>query len=105
MTVNKTIKLRARETNGVVTVKSIISHPMETGLRKNRKTGKKIPARYIREVAVEANGTVVMEAYWGNAISRNPYLSFRYPGSKGDSIKLSWIDNVGDSDSVAAWVK
>ena len=37
-----TIKLRAKESKGVVTVKAIIKHPMETGQRKNKKTGEKI---------------------------------------------------------------
>ena len=99
------IKVRAKESNGMVTVKTLISHPMETGLRKNKKTGKKIRAHYIKEVIAQSGGKVIMQAYWGSAISRNPYLSFRYSGSKGDSISVSWIDNQGKSDSVTAWVR
>ena len=34
-----TIKMRSKESNGVVTVKALIKHPMETGQRKNKKTG------------------------------------------------------------------
>ncbi|MAQ73406.1 MAG: thiosulfate oxidation carrier complex protein SoxZ, partial [Gammaproteobacteria bacterium] len=43
-----TIKIRARENNGSVTVKALIKHPMETGQRKNRKTGDLIPSQYIQ---------------------------------------------------------
>ena len=45
-----TIKMRSKESNGVVTVKALIKHPMETGQRKNKKTGDFIPAHYIQEV-------------------------------------------------------
>ena len=38
-----TIKIRAKESNGVVTVKALMKHPMETGKRKDKKTGDNIP--------------------------------------------------------------
>jgi len=101
----KKTRLRAKEKNGVVTVKSLMSHPMETGLRKNKKTGKKIPAHYIQEVIAKTGDRTVMEAYWGSAISKNPYLSFRYNGSKGEVLTISWIDNQGQSDTEKAKVK
>ena len=101
----KKTKIRAKENNGVVTVKSLMSHPMETGLRKDSKTGKKIPAHYIQEVTAKAGDKTVMEVYWGGAISKNPYLSFKYKGSKGDMLTISWIDNQGKSDTETAKVK
>ncbi len=100
-----TVKIRAYEVDGHVTVKSIIKHPMETGLRKVRKTGKKIPPHYIKEVIVSRNKRIVMEAFWGKSISRNPFLSFRIPGRKGDSITISWLDNRGNSDSATTRVR
>ncbi len=101
----KSIKVRAKERKGVVTVKALMNHPMETGLRKDKKTGKVIPAHHIQEVMVKSNGAAVMDAVWGGAISKNPYLSFKYKGAKGDSLELSWVDNKGNSDSVTAKVK
>jgi len=101
----KSIKLRAKASNGVVTVKALMSHPMETGLRKDKKTGKLIPAHHIQEVMAKSGDTTVLEAVWGGAISTNPYLSFKYPGAKGDSLTLSWVDNQGNSDSVTEAVK
>jgi len=93
------IKLRAKAKGDLVSVKALISHPMETGLRKDKSTGKKIPAQFIQEVSVKANGTEVMLAEWGPAVSKNPYLSFKYTGKSGDKIVLSWTDNTGKSDS------
>ncbi len=100
-----TIKLRAKAKGGVVSVKALISHPMETGLRKDKKTGKKIPAHFIQEVIVKANGTEVLNAEWGPAISKNPYLSFKYAGKAGDKVELSWSDNTGKSDSATVTSK
>ncbi len=97
----KTIKMRAKARGGVVTVKALLTHPMETGLRKDKKTGKKIPAHYITEVTCDHGGNKVMTAYWGPAISKNPYLSFKFKGgNKGDAITLTWKDNKGKSDSL-----
>ncbi len=95
-----TIKVRASLSGDVVTVKALISHPMETGQVKDKKTGQLIPAHFIQEVVCEHNGAAVMTAQWGPAISKNPYLSFRFSGAKaGDSMILRWVDNKGESDS------
>lgn len=94
------IKIRAKVKGGACEVKSLITHPMETGLRKDKKTGKVIPAHFIQEVSCQHNGKDVMNALWGTAISSNPYLSFIINGAKkGDTIKLSWVDNTGAKDS------
>jgi len=94
-----TIKLRTKEKGGMVQVKSLITHPMDTGLRRTKK-GDKIPAHYINEVLVEANGEAVITANWTGSISKNPFISFDYAGAKGDMVKLTWKDNTGASDSI-----
>lgn len=83
----------------------LISHPMETGFRKDKKTGKLVAAHFIQNLNCSMNGMVIMRAQWGAGISRNPYLSFQYNGGKvGDILKLSWEDNTGLSDSVEAQI-
>jgi len=100
------IKIRAKAKNGVTTVKTLMSHPMESGLRKNSKTGEKIPEHHIMEVTAEHNGNVVMTGNWSGGISKNPYLSFKFKGgASGDKIKISWVDNEGESDSQEAAIK
>ena len=100
-----TIKMRSKEANGVVTVKALIKHPMETGARKNKKTGDMIPAHYIQEVQSKANGKDVITIHWGPAVSKNPYLTFKYKGNKGDEIEISWVDNQGNRDTKMGKVK
>ena len=99
------IKIRAKLSGDVTTVKALIKHPMDTGLVKDKKTGKVIPAHFIQEVTCEHGGNKVMTAMWGAAVSKNPYLSFKFTGAKaGDTIKLSWVDNKGESDSAETQV-
>ena len=100
------IKIRAQVKDGETTVKALISHPMETGARKDAKTGKLIPAHFIQEVVCKHNGTTVMTAQWSGGVSKNPYISFRFTGAaKDDELELSWVDNKGGSDSKTAKIK
>ena len=100
------IKMRAKITDGVTTIKALISHPMDTGLMKDKKTGKTIPAHFIQTVVCKHKDTTVMTANWGAAISKNPYLSFKFAGaSAGDTVSLSWVDNKGEKDSADTTIK
>ena len=100
------IKVRAKVKGDEATVKCLISHPMETGLRKDKKTKELIPAKFIQEVVCEHGGTTVMNAQWNGTISKNPFLSFAFTGAKsGDMIKISWVDNTGKSDSTEVKMK
>ena len=94
------IKLRAKVKKGTCELKALMKHKMETGLRKDKKTGKKIPAHFIQEVKVQHNGKDVMNAEWGGAVSTDPYLSFKFNGAvKGDKVALTWVDNKGNTES------
>ena len=102
----KTIKARAKVKGDICIVKALIKHPMETGLRKDKKSGEKIPAHFIQELKASSGGTDVMTAYWGGSVSKNPYIAFSFTGaSKGDMVTISWTDNKGDSDSKEVKIK
>jgi len=97
------IKIRAKDKGGVTTVKCLISHAMETGLRKDKKTGKKIPPHFIQEVTAQHGGKTVMTALWSGGVSKNPYLAFKFKGAaKGDAVTIAWTDNKGKSDTAEA---
>ncbi|SCZ54952.1 thiosulfate oxidation carrier complex protein SoxZ [Thiohalomonas denitrificans] len=103
---SKTIKIRAQQKGDICQVKALIKHPMETGLRKDKKTGKKIPAHFIQEVNCAHEGEKVLTGLWGGAVSTNPYLAFEFEGAKkGDKVTLSWADNQGESDSVETTIR
>ncbi|MCU7919678.1 MAG: thiosulfate oxidation carrier complex protein SoxZ [Candidatus Thiodiazotropha sp. (ex Dulcina madagascariensis)] len=102
----KSIKIRAKESGGITTVKALMSHPMETGARKDSKTGKLIPAHFIQEVTCQHKGNTVMTAQWSGGISKNPYISFKFSGgAKGDELELTWKDNKDKSDSMTSTIK
>ncbi|MHB1240975.1 MAG: thiosulfate oxidation carrier complex protein SoxZ [Gammaproteobacteria bacterium] len=82
-------------------VRMLIRHPMDTGLVKNKATGKIIPAHFIKTVTCDINGKTVLTADWSIAIAKNPYLSFNIKGVKPqDTLKISWVDNKGESDTL-----
>ena len=89
------MRMRAQLKGGVTEVKVLMTHPMETGRRKND-FGDLIPANFIQLVSASLNGKQVLEAQWGTGISKNPYLTFHLRSANiGDVIKISWLDNLG----------
>jgi sulfur-oxidizing protein SoxZ len=99
------MRIRATLAGDVADIKVLMNHPMETGQRKDAKTGQLIPAHFIQTVKAELNGKPVLEAQWSVAISRNPFLGFRVKGAKaGDKVTVSWTDNKGDNNSAEATV-
>ena len=90
------MKMRATMVGDMADVKIMITHIMETGLRKDAKTDTLIPAHFIETFSATLNGKKVLEAQWGVAISRNPFVGFRIKGVKpGDIVAISAVDNRG----------
>ena len=90
------MKIRAAMSGDKVEVKILMSHEMETGQRKDAK-GAAIPAHFIQTVTATHNGKVVLAAEWGPAVSKNPFLSFKFAGGKpGEKVSVTWVDNKGD---------
>lgn len=99
------MRIRATMAGDVADVKVLMNHPMETGLRKDAKTGQLIPAHFITEVIATINGAPVMAAEMSGGVSKNPYLGFKVKGPKaGDKVAVSWADNKGDKNSVEATI-
>lgn len=78
-------------------VKSLISHKMETGQRKDRKTGEKIPRFIINKFTATFNGKEVFVADWQPAISANPYMAFFMKAEESGDLVLSWTDDKGET--------
>lgn len=97
------MRIRAQMQGGSAVVRVLMSHDMETGLRKDA-AGAVVPAWHITEVVASLNGKPVLTAQWGTAIAKNPFMQFTVKGAKsGDKITIAWTDNRGDkrSDEVA----
>ncbi len=100
-----TIRVRAIANGDIPEVQSLIQHPMDSGFVKDSK-GELIPAHHIEVVQFEHGGKTVFTALWGPAVSKDPYLKFSFKGAaKGDELKVSWVDNKGQSDSLVAKIQ
>lgn len=90
------MKIRAQMKGDSADVRVLMSHPMETGQRKDSE-GKTIPAHYIQTITVTLNGKTVVSGQTAGAVSRNPVFGFKVKGAKaGDKVAVSWSDNKGD---------
>ncbi|HEY5308968.1 MAG TPA: thiosulfate oxidation carrier complex protein SoxZ [Casimicrobiaceae bacterium] len=90
------MKIRANVVGDSTEVKVLMSHEMETGQRKDAQ-GKTIPGWFIQNVTATWNNKTVLSAQWGPAVSKNPFLSFKFNGgAKGDKVIITWVDNRGD---------
>lgn len=76
-------------------VKALIKHKMETGQRKDKKTGKKIPRFIINKFTCEYGGKQVFSSDWHPAVAANPYIAFHVKAGKSGPMKLSWTDDKG----------
>lgn len=95
-----TIKIRLKRQDRATLVRLLITHPMETGRKLDQSTGIPIPAHFIQEVKIEHNAKLIANWHLSTAVSRDPYLAIRIKdGHAGDAIKVSWVDNLGQSDS------
>src|SRR6059036_3289261 len=94
------MKMRATLGQGFTDVRVLMTHPMETGQRKDS-DGKLVPLHFIQNLTVKVNGRPVVEAEISQAVSRNPVFSFRLKGgAKGDQIEVSWLDNKGETNKI-----
>jgi sulfur-oxidizing protein SoxZ len=78
-----------------VTIKTLIAHKMETGLRKNKKTGKIIPRKIINKFEAKLNGQLVFSADLQPAIAANPYIAFTVRPDKSGTMEFAWTDDDG----------
>jgi sulfur-oxidizing protein SoxZ len=78
----------------VIEVKTLISHEMESGQRKDA-AGKPIPRKIIRQFIAAFNGQEIFRADWHPAISANPYQSFFVRVPETGTFTFQWLDDDG----------
>ena len=80
----------------IFTVRTIINHPMETGLRHD-KTGLHVPIRIVENFTCIANGTEIIKIKLEPAIAANPYLAFSMKLQKDSDLEFIWTDTTGET--------
>ena len=77
-----------------ITIKTLISHKMESGQRKD-KEGNPIPRSIINRFTCDFNGQNVVDVTLEPAISTNPYLEFEAMVPEAGEFKFTWYDDDG----------
>ena len=78
----------------VITIKTLVQHAMETGLRKDP-NGSVIPRKIINKFTCAFNGKPVFSADLEPAIAANPYLEFTARVDESGTFKFTWVDDDG----------
>ena len=78
----------------VITIKTLISHEMESGQRKDS-DGNPIPRSIINRFTCEFNGETVIDVTLEPAISTNPYFEFDATVPEAGEFKFTWYDDDG----------
>lgn len=90
----------------VIEIKTLVSHPMETGYRRTQ-LGATIPRDIIRSFVCTYNGTEVFRAELHPAIAANPFLVFSTVATESGTLAFQWTGDNGFSltESVAIRVE
>lgn len=99
-------KLKIKKKTNGHDILVLAKHPMETGLRTDKKTGQVVPAHYITTMLFKVNGNQVSEVSLSQAVSANPLVSISLSNLKaGDVVSASWVDNKDASGEAEGTVK
>ncbi len=82
-------------------VRTLINHPMETGLREGP-DGNPLPRRIVSDVRAELDGESVLHATLHQSVSANPYLRFHVAPSRSGQLQVTWTEDSGKSVSHTA---
>ncbi|APO87421.1 MULTISPECIES: thiosulfate oxidation carrier complex protein SoxZ [unclassified Marivivens] len=77
-----------------IVIKTLISHPMESGQRKDG-DGNLIPRSIINRFTCEFNGQSVVDVTLEPAISTNPYFEFQSLVPESGTFTFTWYDDDG----------
>jgi len=96
------MRIKAKEKDGVVTVKAMMKHEM-LSYDVAKKKGKE--ANFIVYISGTADGKPVYDASTSQFLSKNPYIKFKFKGKAGQELELSWVDLKGNTKSKKVKVK
>jgi len=76
----------------VVEIKTLITHPMENGQRKDT-DGKLVPRLLVNSLKVTYNDKPVLNVTLEPAIAANPYIAFFVKVVESGTLKFTWTDD------------
>ena len=88
----------------IIEIKTLLSHPMETGLRKDQ-AGNVIPRKILNKFTCEFNGKPVFSADLEPAVAANPYIQFNAKVDESGTFKFTWTDDDGSVTTTEEQIK
>jgi sulfur-oxidizing protein SoxZ len=85
---------RTARAGEIVEIRTLIEHPMETGLRRDA-SGKPIARDILARLLVRANGQQVFSADLRNGTSANPYHVFFLRIEQATELEFVWTHETG----------
>jgi sulfur-oxidizing protein SoxZ len=85
----------------IIEIKTLISHPMETGYRP-KGDGTFYPRDIIQKFVCTLNGEELFRADLFPAIAANPFIAFTTKVAEGGLLVFSWIDDRGEAQMESA---
>lgn len=85
---------RTAKPGQAIEIKTLISHPMETGYRPGT-SGRIIPRDIVTRFTCQYDGAIVFSAELYPATSANPYLVFSTIATQSGPIVLTWTGDNG----------
>jgi thiosulfate oxidation carrier complex protein SoxZ len=99
------IRVPARARRGeVIEIKTLVSHPMETGYRRTQ-DGARVPRDIIRQFVCTYNGTEVFRAELHPAIAANPFIAFSTVAVESGTLQFHWTGDNGVSATESATIR
>ena len=87
-----------------IEVKLLISHPMESGQRRDE-AGRVVPRQIIHDFRCTYNGVEVIRLALNPAIAANPFLSFAAVADRSGPLVFTWSDDAGATQTETAAVE
>ena len=99
------IKPKKYKDGEVVKVSFMVMHPMETGVRKDKKTKQIVPAKYVNSVKFTYNGKVITTLNVWESLSTNPvFTTYMRVNGKGE-LTVNYTDSTGESHEKSKKIK
>ncbi|MDH4944468.1 thiosulfate oxidation carrier complex protein SoxZ [Sulfurimonas sp. C5] len=90
------IKPKKYKDGDIVKVNFMVIHPMETGMRKDKKTGQIVPASYINSIKFDYNGQIITNMTVWESVSANPVFTTNMKINGKGTLTVTFTDNAGE---------
>ncbi len=84
---------RSARAGEVVEIRTLMEHPMETGLRQDG--GRAIPRDMLTRMRVRLNSEALLEAEFRNGTAANPFHVFFVRIERASELEFTWTDEAG----------